>query len=199
MLQYIIKSNNAISLKDNVKCALEGGCKWIRLDVSLMESDDTEQCVKDILAMCKKHDCILTIEDDVEIAKQTQVDGVHLTKIASISPVEARKQLGEEPILGMTISEANEVPFLPRTAVDYIEVSDCNEIQEYTKIVAQMKQTGLEEPVVARLNDITAVNEVMAAGINGIALMHNLSHMGILNDLISQLENIVEKHLQELD
>ena len=98
-----------------------------------------------------------------------------------------------------TISEANEVPFLPRTAVDYIEVSDCNEIQEYTKIVAQMKQTGLEEPVVARLNDITAVNEVMAAGINGIALMNNLSHMAILNDLISQLENIVEQHLQELD
>lgn len=198
MLQYIIKSDNAQSMSSIAKLAIENECKWIRINVSLLAHDEVETCIKAVQEMCKQHECILTIDDEVETAKQAQLDGVHLTKMASISPVEARKQLGEEPIMGITINEASEVPFLPRTAVDYIEVDGVEDINCYREIVKQMKQMGLEEPVVARLNDTTTVNRVMATGINGIALQCVNIPAIELPPILQTLATIVEQRLERI-
>lgn len=199
MLQYIIICDNAHNAADVALDVLERGCKWIRLDVSQLESNEAEKWIKDIQELCKQHECMLSIENDVVAAKQWQLDGAHITSQSTISPVEARKLLGEEPILGMTINDAAQVPFLPRTAVDYIEVDAVKDINDYSEVVKQMKLTGLEEPVVARLSDISMLNEIMATGINGIALYHSPTNILELQDIITFLNSLLQTRLKSFE
>lgn len=195
MLQYIIESDNSHKATEIAECALAGGCKWIRLNLSNMSQEDAELCIKHVQDLCKHHECILSIENDVEAAKQWQVDGVHLTAKASMSPVEARKQLGEEPIMGITINDASQVPFLPRTAVDYIEVEGEKDLNSYIEVVKQMKLAGLEEPVVAKLSNASKLHEILSTGINGIALNHYPIKTNEFQDIITTLNNIVQTRL----
>jgi thiamine monophosphate synthase len=198
MLQYIIKGKDRATVELISQQALESSCKWIRLDVGLLPDSDIENCVKNLHQLCQKHECILTIEENVQDVKNWNVDGSHLGLDFSSKPTIARKELGEEPILGMTIKEASDVPFLPKSAIDYVEIDGGNQ-EECRKIVAQMKTTGLEEPVVARLGVITQVRQVMETGVNGIALEHSVDNLEKLHEIIDELEKIAQSRLAGLD
>ena len=80
MLQFITHPTEKMTILEEIEKVVAGGCKWVQLrmkDASREEIIATARNAKDI---CKAHDCILVIDDHVDIAKELELDGVHLGK-----------------------------------------------------------------------------------------------------------------------
>lgn len=195
MLQYIVSGSDAQEIINTATSALDNGCRWIRLDLSELGSSEIEATVKTLLVRCNEIDAFLSLENDVKNAIVMKVNGVHLGLDSNITAVDARKKLGEEPILGITVQESAQVPFVPRTAIDYIAVAN-DDLDNCHKVVEQMKATGLEEPVVAPYYHSAPLSQLMATGINGIAVHHSTTPTAMLPQLLKELNDIVEKRLE---
>lgn len=199
MLQYIIGGSDCFDIIDTAKASLFNGCQWIRLDISKLTDDDCDKVITKLQQSCKNFEAILTVENDVDAVKRWKMDGVHLDLANRASAVEVRKTLGEEPIIGTTIKDASEVPFLPRTAVDYVEIDvNVDDLAIHAAIVNQMKATGMEEPVVAHFASIPPLTSMIQSGVNGIALNSTTVNPAELKDLIRKLEMLNEDRLNAL-
>lgn len=198
MLQYIISGSNSAEIIVTAKAALENACQWIRLDVSLLPASEQDKTVDIVGQSCKRFDAILTIENDVEAVKRLKLAGLHLVD-KSISAVDARNEMGEEPIIGVTINSSNEVPFVPRAAVDYIEIDkSVDDIKVQSEIVEQMKSSGRDEPVIAHYGCIPSLSLLRANGVNGVSLDNGTTSAAELKDLIHKLELLAEERLSTL-
>ena len=199
MLQYIIGGSNSFDIIETAKTALFNGCQWIRLDISKLTADDCDKIIKKLQQSCKNFEAILTVENDVDAVKRWKVDGVHLDFANKASAIQVRKTLGEEPIIGITIKDSSEVPFIPRTAADYVEIDvNVDDLAIHAAIVNQMKQTGMEEPVVAHFASIPSLSSLIQSGVNGIALNSATVNPVELKDLIRKLDMLNEDRLNAL-
>ena len=66
-----------------------------------------------------KRECILVIDDYVDIAKELELDGVHLGK-NDMNPIEARNILGGKPIIGVTANSYEDIECYSCVDIDYI-------------------------------------------------------------------------------
>lgn len=197
MLQYIVSGSNAQEIISTATSALDNGCRWIRLDLNELKPAEIENAVKSLQEKCNAIEAFLSLENDVENAARLKVAGVHLGLGSKISAVEARKHLGEETILGITVANAADVPFVPRTAIDYVAIGS-DDLDECRKVVQQMKITGLEEPVIAPYSQAIPLKTIMAAGINGIAVHNSTTPPITLQELLKELNILVKQRLEEL-
>ena len=197
MLQYIVSGNNAQEIISTATNALNNGCRWIRLDLKGIDSAEIESTVKTLQEKCNDLEAFLSLENDVENATTMKVGGVHLGNDSKITSVDARKRLGEETIIGITVAEAADVPFIPRTAIDYVAVAN-DDLDNCRKVVEQMKATGLEEPVVAPYSQSTPLKTLMSTGINGIAVNQSNTPVTMLPQLLKELNALIEQRLNDL-
>ena len=198
MLQFIVSGTNSAEIIDIAKTALKNACQWIRLDVSLLPISEQDNTIDIIRQSCKEYDAILTVENDVEAVKRLKLDGLHLAN-PSISAVDARKDMGEEPIIGVTINNSSEVPFVPRAAVDYIEIDkNVDDVKVQGEIVEQMKSSGRDEPVIAHFGFIPTLSMLRASGVNGISLDSSTTSAFELKDLILKLKLLAEERINSL-
>lgn len=198
MLQYIVRGINSAEIIDKAITALKNTCKWIRLDVSLLSISEQDNTIDIIRQSCKEYDAILTVENDVEAVKRLKLDGLHLSN-PSISAVDARKDMGEEPIIGVTINNSSDVPFVPSTAVDYIEIDkSVDDVKVHSEIVKQMKSSGRDEPVIAHFGFIPTLSMLRASDVNGVSLDCSTTSAFELKDLILTLESLAEERISSL-
>ena len=198
MLQYIVSGENGVEIVGTVEAALNNSCRWIRLDLSCLSSTERVATIETVSRLCKNSDAILSIENDIELYKQLKVDGIHVAD-ESMSLVDIRKELGEEPIMGMTIKEASQVPFLPRTAIDYVEIDkSVDDIKVHNEIVRQFRDAGIEEPVVAHFENTPTLEMLHNCGADGIVLDSKTVSPDVLVDLINGLERLNQERIDSL-
>lgn len=197
MLQYIIGGSNASKLIDLAQQTLENGCRWIRLDLSAIKTNEIEASVKLLQEKCAQVEAFMTIENDVETAISMKMAGVHLGLDSKVTAVEARKKLGEEPVMGITIKHGSDVPFIPHSAVDYIAIEN-DSLEECSRVVEQMKAAGLDEPVVATFKPDMSLDSLFNTGINGIAVHHTTATPPQIAILIDRMTTLVEKRLSNI-
>ena len=132
--------------------------------------------------MCHKYGATFIIDDHVELVKQIEADGVHLGKNDMPIP-EARKLLGRNYIIGGTANSFEDVQKHYENGADYIgcgpfrftttkkNLSPVLGLEGYQRIVSQMKEAGINLPLVA-IGGITRddLPFLMQTGITGIAL-----------------------------
>src|SRR5690606_2694379 len=103
---------------------------------------------REALALCRAHGATLIINDHVAIAARIGADGVHLGQ-DDMSPVEARRILGPDAIIGLSTHDEAEV----RAAQD-LPVSNINIGPMFaTNTKEHLHHLGLEE--VLRLSRLT--------------------------------------------
>lgn len=211
MLQFITHPSNKMSILEEIEKATEGGSKWVQLrmkDASLDELRETAAKAKEI---CKAKDCILVVDDHVEIAKELELDGVHLGK-SDMHPVEARNFLGEEYIIGVTANTFDDIEAVRHLDIDYIglgpfrftatkeKLSPVLGIGGYAEIIRRKKAASINLPVVA-IGGITTgdIEGIMATGIDGIAVSGALINAENMTEetrrMITILEKIVETRI----
>ena len=83
----------------DVEKALKGGVTLLQLREKNMSTDDFINSAKEIKSLCEKYNVPLIINDNVDVAKAVNADGVHIGQ-NDMPAHEARKILGKNKIIG---------------------------------------------------------------------------------------------------
>lgn len=182
MLQFITHHSDKYSVTDEVRMAIEGGCRWIQLRMKNATDQEVKETALDLIDICREHDAFLIIDDRVDVVNELKVSGVHLGK-DDMNPLEARELLGPNAIIGVTANTAEDIIAFKGKDVDYVglgpfrytttkeKLSPVIGIEGYKDIVKQVREAGVDLPIVA-IGGITLddVDAIMATGVNGIAV-----------------------------
>lgn len=106
-------------LVERVSQALRGGAAVLQYRDKGKDPDARRQEAMALKELCRKYDTALIINDDIELAKAVDADGVHLGQGDS-SPVEARNVLGFHKIIGISTHNAEEALKAEADGADYI-------------------------------------------------------------------------------
>ena len=134
------------------------------------------------MEMCRKSGATSIIDDRVELVRELGADGVHLG-LKDMPIADARSILGDRFIIGGTANTFDDVKSHWEAGADYIgcgpfrftttkkNLSPILGLEGYRNIMSQMKEHGIEIPLVAiggiEASDIPAI---METGVSGIAL-----------------------------
>lgn len=211
MLQFITHPSENMTILEEIENVVAGGCKWVQLRMKDADKEEIKAVARKAKEICKKNDVILVIDDYADIAKELELDGVHLGK--KDMPVdEARKLLGEEFIIGATANSFEDIEALRHTDIDYIglgpfrftstkkNLSPIIGIEGYAEIMRRKAESSINLPIVA-IGGICYddINDIMDTGINGIAVSGSLINAENMTEetkrMISLLESIIDKRL----
>ncbi len=182
MLQFITHPSDKLSIPEQVRLAIEGGCRWIQLRMKNATDAEVAAMAREIIPICRENDTILVIDDRVEVVMETKVHGVHLGK-DDMDPAKAREYLGPHAIIGCTANTAADILALASLDIDYIglgpfrftttkeRLSPVLGLEGYRKIVEEVRAAGCELPIVAIGGIEPAdVPSLLDTGVNGIAM-----------------------------
>lgn len=181
-VQFISHTTPEIGYLEGIEMALKGGCRWIQLR---MKGADNESLRLNSLAakeLCRAYGATFVIDDNVQIAKETGCDGVHLGK-NDMPVAQAREYLGNGFIIGGTANTFEDILRIYRDGGDYIgcgpfrytatksNLSPLLGLEGYTTIVKRMRNEGISIPLIA-IGGITEADicELAATGVDGIAV-----------------------------
>jgi thiamine-phosphate pyrophosphorylase len=165
------------SLVEVVAAALTSGCRW----VSVREKDlpDSEQITlaRMLAPMVWRHGGKLSLHGTPELAQAVKADGVHLP--AGSDPQAARKLLGADKLVGVSIHSVDEAEVIDPASVDYAIAGPAFETESKPGYGPEIGRKGLAEIASAARVPVLAIGglnvnraaEVLAAGPLGIAVM----------------------------
>lgn len=213
MLQFITNSALPSVVIDQAQSALEGGCKWIQLRMKNSPRDIVISTAHELKQICAQYGCILVIDDYVEIAKELQLDGVHLGK-SDMSVAQARLILGMGAIIGSTANTFEDIRNLSKQDTDYIglgpyrytttkaNLSPIIGLDGYTSIMAECRRNKIYIPTVAIGGiDYDDIPDIMNTGVNGIAVSGAITNApdasAKTRKMIELLQDIIDKRLKK--
>lgn len=182
MLQFITNTNVNLSVPEQVKMALAGGCRWIQIRMKEATDEEVAEVVKVVKPMCLEVEAFLLLDDRVDLAKDLDVGGVHLGK-NDMPASQARMKLGPAAVIGVTANTFDDIKAVSALDIDYFGIGPFRETptkQNLAPVLGQdgirdiclkMKEAEITIPAVA-IGGITLedVKPLMLTGINGIAV-----------------------------
>ena len=102
-----------------VENALKAGIDWIQYRDKENDDDLFFKIAKEVLGLCENYKAVFIVNDNVEVAKQLDADGVHVGQ-QDLSVLEARKILGNEKIIGQSTNHLNQIIEAQKNNADYI-------------------------------------------------------------------------------
>lgn len=165
------------SLAEVVAAALTAGCRWVSLREKDLPEDEQVTLARTLAPMVWRHGAKLSLHGEAELAMAANADGVHLP--AGRDPTAARKLLGTDKLVGVSIHTVTEAEAVDPAIVDYAIAGPAFETASKPGYGPEIGRKGLAEiaraahvPVLAigGLN-ATRAAEVLAAGPVGIAVM----------------------------
>ena len=84
-----------------VDAVLAGGARMIQYRGKRADARTRQQQAGRLLELCRKHEALLIVNDDVGLARELGADGVHLGR-EDMPPAAARAALGEGALIGVS-------------------------------------------------------------------------------------------------
>lgn len=103
----ITQDNLPLSHLEQAKRLCEAGAKWIQLRMKNADRASWLSTAADVVEICRAHDAICIINDNLSVAMASGADGVHLGRNDG-SWHEARERLGPRRILGGTVNNTDD-------------------------------------------------------------------------------------------
>lgn len=177
-------------MAESAQMAVEAGAKWLVLDPGELSDDDVCREAADIVTLCRDGGVILTIKNNVEVARKLGLHGVYLTA-GTHSAVAVREQLGPEAIIGAEIASASAAGAMASADIDYVCLTSC---ADTAKIISEIHACAIEIPVVAyRPGSILTPEDVSAfleQGFNGICGGNGI--FSTVADPVAEIEKIIK-------
>lgn len=201
--QYISQGATIADHLKNIENVCLAGCKWVQLRLKNTELLDYLNAAIEARKICDKHGAVLIINDNIGVAGESNADGVHLG-LTDTNPKDARKQLGNEAIIGGTANTLKDCLQHIDNGVDYIglgpfrftttkkKLSPVLGTEGYAKIVNEIINKGHILPIVGiggiTLNDLT---ELQKTGVSNVAVSGLLTNepITILKERIEKIES----------
>jgi len=168
---------NGKSLYEQVEEAIKGGTTFVQLREKNLDEDAFLNEAKEIQQLCRKYRIPFVINDNVEIAKKINADGVHVGQ-SDMEAADVRDIIGDDKILGVSAQTVEQAVLAEKQGADYLGVgavfptgskADAEDVScETLKAICQ----AVKIPVVA-IGGIGAGNvlKLKDSGIAGIAVI----------------------------
>jgi len=166
-------------LEQVVAAAVRGGCTMVQLREKHLDTGAfvaRARKIKEVLGAVP-----LIINDRVDVALAVGADGVHLGQ-KDMSPVEARRLLGEKAIIGLSIEHIEEVEAANRLPVDYVAVSPVFATSTKTDTAQALGLEGCRQIVERSTHPVIGIGGMnrrtvaaaMACGLKGVAVVSDI-------------------------
>lgn len=166
---------------DTLEQLMVAGVRLIQLREKDLPAQQLYEMAHRLRVITQRHNCLLLINDRVDIALAVNADGVHL-RTNSLPPAVARSLLGKDKLIGVSTHSAEEITTAAEQEADFVSYGPVF----YTPAKAQYgAPKGLTElhsiccsshlPVYA-LGGVTVTNTpaIMTTGAYGIAVISSL-------------------------
>ena len=168
------------SLIPAVESALKGGATFVQLREKDLDQDAFLKEALEVKALCKQFNVPFVINDNVEIAKLTDADGVHLGQ-DDMPAEQARQILGANKIIGVSAHSVEQALQAQRGGADYLGVgavfntSTKLDAEPMSKETVKAICSAVSIPVVA-IGGITRDNllQLSGCGLSGAAVVSAL-------------------------
>lgn len=180
-LQFISQGLDKHAQLRHIRQVLDNGCQWVQVRFKNAPRHEFLSLAGEAHRLCKQYGALCLINDDVEIAKATDADGVHLG-LADTAIAEARSILGQGKIIGGTANTLDDVLQRIGEGCDYVglgplrftatkeKLSPILGLEGYRNVVSSLRQEKAHIPIYAiggiREEDIPMLYE---AGVYGVA------------------------------
>lgn len=185
---------------DIVRESVEGGATMVQLREKTLDTGAFIALALRLKEVLKPYGVPLVINDRVDVALACDADGVHIGQ--SDMPYEmARKLMGPDKIIGLSVENFDQVEQANSLDVDYIGISPVFATPTKTDTAAPFGLDGLRRAVrlskhptvaIGGMNSSTAA-EVMAAGTDGIAVVSAIVCAESPREASRQLLQIIRK------
>ena len=206
LLMYAITDRrwlNGKSLEEAVEEALQGGATFIQLREKDLEGEHVEEEARSIQKLCRKYNVPFILDDNVELAKKIDADGVHVGQ-SDMEADRVREILGKDKIVGVSAGTVEEALQAEKEGADYLGVGavfptgskdDADPVSHETlKAICD----AVSIPVIA-IGGITSENVVKlkGTGIAGVAVISAIFAQKDIRQATSYLKEQTEKAVGE--
>lgn len=112
------------TLYEQVEQALMGGATFVQLREKTLSEEDFLEEAAQIKELCKRYKVPFVINDNVEIAKKVDADGVHVGQ-DDMEAGNVREILGADKIIGVSAHNVEEALRAEANGADYLGVGAC--------------------------------------------------------------------------
>jgi len=109
------------ALPEVVKESLDGGATFIQIREKNLAYPEFVKLATEVKAITDAYHVPYVVDDDVELAKEIDADGVHIGQ-SDLALVEARRVLGSDKIIGVSAHTVAEAIEAERNGADYLGV-----------------------------------------------------------------------------
>lgn len=161
-----------------VREAVEGGVTMVQLREKECSTAEFVELAKRLKAALREYNIALVANDRVDIALAADLDGVHIGQ-SDMSYEDARRLLGEDRIIGLSVESMEQVREANMLDVDYIGISPIFSTATKSDIAEPFGLEGCREAVelsrhrtvaIGGLNRAT-IPSAMEQGIEGVAVV----------------------------
>jgi len=106
---------------EDVISAIKGGVRIVQYREKNLSDREMLSEAKKICQICRKNGVLFIVDDRVDIALACDADGVHIGK-KDIDFLDARRILGENKIIGVSVNSINEAKHFEMLGADYVSL-----------------------------------------------------------------------------
>ena len=124
MLVYAVTDSawlHGRTLAQCVQQALAGGATFVQLREKNMPHEDIVALARELAPLCRAAGVPFVVDDDVEAARESGADGVHVGQEDAACSV-ARELLGEDTIVGVSVETVDQALDAQAAGADYLGV-----------------------------------------------------------------------------
>ena len=188
-LHYLTQDVHNISHQELAEIACKNGIRWIQLRVKNQSYDGWLQIAKDVKSICDQFQTTLIINDNVEICKAINADGVHLGK-NDLSIIKTRKILGTKKIIGATANTLEDITEHEKNGANYIGLGPYKFTETKKNLSAVLGLDGYSTIAIGGIQ-LEDVKPLINTGIYGIAVSSAIN-------LSDQKEKTIQEFIQLL-
>ncbi len=191
------------TLYEQVEEALKGGATFIQLREKELDEENFLKEAIEIKELCRHYHVPFVINDNVEIARKMDADGVHVGQ-SDMEAGDVRAILGDEKILGVSAQTVEQAILAEQRGADYLGVgavfptgskADAEDVSlETLKNICE----AVHIPVIA-IGGIGKANvsQLKGSGICGIAVISAIFGAKDIRTAAAELKTLTRKAVEE--
>lgn len=181
---YLVTDRGILGDRDLYKSVEEsilGGVTLVQLREKNISDEEFLEIAKKLKEITDKYGIPLIINDNVKVAKLVDADGVHIGQ-SDEELIEARKELGNDKIIGVSVSNIEEALKAQRDGADYLGIGaifftgskkDINVpigLENLKKIVDSI---SIPNVAIGGIH-LDNISDVMKTGVDGVAVISEI-------------------------
>ena len=192
-----------VTLMEQVKQALKGGITFLQLREKKLSEGEFIKEAREMKKLAAQDQIPFVINDKIKVALEVDADGVHIGQ-DDMSVEEARKLLGEDKIIGVSVHNVKEALKAQKGGADYLGVGAvcATSTKKDANVVSKEEIKKIKEavdiPIVAiggiKKDNIDALT---GTGIDGVAVVSAIFGAKDITKDTKELLKTVKKMKQE--